>query len=468
MSKLENIGQALKPVSRFVAERYSAAGAHFEQADLMATYSEEMTNPRRPLLVGGLLILVTFFGLGLWAATAPLGSAAMAPGVIVVESNRRTIQHLEGGIVHDILVDDGSEVKAGDVLVRMDDTRAHAQLAILQSDLYSNLAIQARLSAERDGLAAPDFPAELKTKAADPAVAAIMQSQVNQFNARKAAILGQKSILEQRIQQYDEQIVGLKALQTSKEIQLSTIREELKGLAGLLEQGYVTKPRVLALQREEARLVGEAGDHVSAIARSQQGIGEAKLQIFQLEKSRQEEIARDVRDTQARIAEGQQKVVAADDVMHRIEVVAPVAGMVMNLQIHTKGGVVNPGQPLLEIVPAGDKLVVDVQISPMDIDTVHPGQAVSIHVSAADTRTTPVIEGVLETVSADRIVDQRTGMPYYKGRVTIPPEQLARLTGLKLHSGMMAEAMIKRGEQTALSYLLKPMVESFARSFKEK
>ncbi len=468
MNKMEVTPAKSNAVSKFVKNRYTAVGAYFDRADDATLYVEEMNDPKRPLRIGAVLILVTFFGLGTWAALAPLDSAAVAPGIVMVESNRRIIQHLEGGIVHDILVQDGSVVKAGDVLVSLDDTRVKAQLAILQADLDSARATEARLLAERGNLPQIAFPKELTDRSSDLAVKPILEGQVNVFAARRAALEGQKSILEQRIEQFKEQIVGLRALQHSKEIQTRTIKDELSGLTGLLESGYVTKSRVLALEREAARLEGETGDHISAVARSEQGIGEAKLQIFQLEKSRQEEIAKELRDTQARIAEGREKIVATDDVMRRIDLTAPVSGTVMNMQLHTKGGVVAPGAALMEIVPGDDKLVVEVQISPMDIDTVHAGQEVSIHVSAVDTRLVPVINGWLESVSADRYTDQRTGVPYYKGRVTISPDQLDRLGEHKLHSGMAVEAMVNRGGQTALYYMLKPLLSSLARSFKEK
>lgn len=468
MSKVLALAEKLEPVKSALTKRYTAVGDFFERADEAAVYAEEMTDPKKPLRIGGAIILLTFFGLGAWAALAPIDSAAVAPGVVMVESNRRLIQHLEGGIIHDILVVDGSVVKKGDVLVRLDDTRARAQLAILQNDLDAGLTIEARLIAERDNLPAPVFPKELTARRAEPVVAESLQGQQTLFNARKISLQGQKDILEQRIQQYREQIVGLQALEKSKEVQLHTIREELNGLYGLLESGYVTKPRVLALEREAARLEGEMGDHKSSIARSEQGIGEAKLQIFQLEKSRQEDVAKELRDVQTKISEAREKVVAADDVMKRIDVAAPVDGTVMNLQIHTKGGVVAPGAPIMEIVPEADSLVVETQINPMDIDTVRAGQQVALHISAADARLTPVIYGKLDNVSADRMTDQRTGVPYYKGRVVIARDQLDRLgADHQLHSGMMVEAMIERGQQTALHYALKPLLDSLARSFRE-
>jgi HlyD family secretion protein/epimerase transport system membrane fusion protein len=463
-----------KPVtvtSRLVAyaqDRANAVASYFDRSDQAVPYSEKMTDPGQPLRVGAVIILLTFGGVGIWAAFAPIDSAAVAPGVVMVESNRRVIQHLEGGIVRDILVQEGSQVKAGDVLVRLEDTRAKAQLNILLSDLDSNLAVESRLIAERDGRPALIFPQELLDRIGDSSDRSMLTAQENLFHARSAAIAGQKAILEQRIEQFKQQIVGFQALQRSKEQQLATIKDELGGLTGLLEEGYVTKSRVLALQREASRLEGETGDHIASIARAEQGIGEARLQIYQLEKTRQEEVTKELRDVQERVVEAREKVVAADDVMRRIDVIAPVSGTVLNLTVHTKGGVIAPGASMMEIVPENDTLVLEVQISPLDIDTIHVGDQVGIHISAADMRLTPVIFGTLDNISADRVTDQRTGNAYYKGRVLITQAELDRLGEHRLHSGMAVEAMVKRGEQSVLHYLMKPLIDSLSRSFKEK
>jgi len=442
--------------------------APFARSDLNALDVGGLTDTHRPLVIGGIIIAVTFFGFGLWAAIAPIDSAAIASGYLTVQSNRRTIQHLEGGIVQEIFAKDGMAVNAGDVLIRLDETRAKAQTDILLADLDSQIATEARLLAERDGQPEPVFPEELLKRQAAPAIAAILAGQRNVFDTRVAALNGQKSILEQRIGQFNEQISGLRALVTAKGTQARLINEELKDLSGLLERGYVTKTRVLALEREAARLQGERAEHIAAIARSEQGIGEARLQSFQLEKARQEEIARELRDVQARIAELRERMIASNDMLRRIDIVAPVSGTVMDLAVHTTGGVIAPGAPIMDIVPLNDVLVVEVQINPMDVDTIRPGSEVALRVSTADARKTPVITGILENISADRTVDQRSGIAYYKGRVVIPTEQRERLGTLTLRSGMQVEALINRGEQTALQYALKPLTEAFAKSFRER
>lgn len=422
----------------------------------------------RPLRIGMIIILVTFFGFGLWAATAPLDSAAQAPGVVVSESSRRVIQHLEGGIVREIRVDDGQEVKEGDVLIRLDDTRAKAQLGIVQADLDLQQAIRARLLAERDGMKDITFPDDLLKRAAkDPSVASIIAGQKNLFSARIASLRGQHDILEQRIGQLNEQVAGLRSEVTSKSEQGHLIKEELTDQNGLLENGYTTKTRVLALRREAARLEGELGDHLATIAKTEQNIGETRLQMLQVEKQHQEEVARDLRDAQARVTEDTEKQIASVDVLNRIDIRAPVTGTVLNLQVHTAGGVVAPGAALMEIVPANDELVVDAQVNPLDIDTVHTGQEVALHISTVGARLIPVIYGRLDNVSADRITDQKSGHSYYKAKITISKEQLDRLGDVRLHNGMAVEAMITRGSQTALHYAIKPLLESLTRSFRE-
>lgn len=441
---------------------------YFERSDRHLPSAEAMEDYRPPLIAGAAVIVVTFFGLGLWAALAPIDSAALAPGVVTVENHRRVVQHLEGGIIRDLLVREGSRVEAGDILVRLDDIRARAQLSILRNDYDATQALEARLIAERDDLAEPEFPEELLQRAAtDPAILEIVTSQRNIFGARQASVESQISILRQRSAQFNQQIAGLQALEQSKKSQIDLINQELVGLRELLKDGYVTVTRVLALEREASRLEGERGDHVAGIARARQGIGEADMQILQLRKARQEEVTRELREVQGRLAEVREQMLAADDALRRIDIMAPVSGTVLNMAFHTPGGVVGPGAPILEIVPVDDQLVIDVQISPMDIDTIQAGQNVTVRISTVDARNTPVIEGTLRSVSPDSITDPRTGMTYYRGIVSLDEEALAELGDLRLQAGMPVEAMINRGERSALSYAIKPLFDSLARSFKE-
>ena len=430
--------------------------------------SEDMINYRGPLVVGAVVIGFTFFGLGAWATFAQIDSAALAPGVVTVENNRRVVQHLEGGIIQDLLVREGSTVNAGDVLVRLDDIRARAQLGILRNNYNATQALEARLLAERNGAETLTFPKELLDRAQNhPEVPKILKSQRDIFEARKASIRGQISILNQRVGQFGEQIAGLQALEKSKETQIRLIKQELEGLRDLLKDGYVTITRVLALEREASRLEGERGDHLAGIARARQGIGEAEMQILQLQKTRAEEVTKELREVEGRLAETRERLLAAEDTFERIDVLAPVSGTVLNLAFHSPGGVIGPGEKILEIVPNEDKLVVEVRISPADIDSVHAGQDVALRVSTVDARFTPVIEGTLKSVSADSLSDPKSGAAYYRGVVTLGAEAIAELGDTTLQAGMPVEAQISRGQRSVLSYAVKPLTDSLARSFKE-
>ena len=425
-------------------------------------------DPFRPMIWGVGLIAFTVIGLGGWSSVARVDSAALATGTIAVESNRRTIQHLEGGIVQEILVREGSVVREGDVLIRLDPTRTRAQATIFQSEFDAQTAIAARLNAERESRRQIEFPSGLLARTSDPSVREIVETQRSLFEARMAALLGQRSILEQRVQQIAEQISGLRALERSKREQTRLIQEELRSLEGLLADAIVTRTRVLALQREASRLEGEIGEHVAAIARSQQAVGETRLQILQLERQRQEEIATQLRDTQSRIFQLREQLATADDAQRRIEIVAPIDGTVLNLQVFTTGGVIAPGAPIMNIVPSNDRFIVEAQIAPTEIDTVRPGLDVTLRFSTVGSRLVPTIRGTLEDISPDRLTDQRTGLSFYMGRIHIPPEEANRLAGLlNLHAGMPVEVMINRGDRTILQYLIEPLRQTVTRSLRE-
>jgi HlyD family type I secretion membrane fusion protein len=424
-------------------------------------------NPWPTLLTAGVIIFGSF-GLGaVWLGMAPLDSATIASGVVAVESNRRTIQHLEGGIVREILVKDGQLVNEGDVLLRLDPIRARTQMNVVQNEMDSVLAIEARLTAEQSGAARIVFPPELTARKGEPILDSVMRTQELIFAARKEALDGQKAILQQRINQLNEQIAGLRSLEQSKKQQNLLIRDELNGLKTLLDEGHVTKSRVLALQREESRLQGEAGDHVSSIVRTQQAVNEARLQLLQSEKARQEEIATQLRDVQSRILEQRERVIAARDVLARVDVTAPSSGAVLGLTAFTIGGVIQPGAPILSIVPQDDPLIVEAQINAPDASLLHVGQTATLIIVGAEARVLPSIEGVLVSISADRQVDQRTGASVFQAKIEIPKEELKRLGTFKLTAGLPVEVLIKRGERTAIQYLTQPLTDRLNRAFRE-
>ena len=430
-----------------------------------------LTNARKPVLVGILIILVAFVGFGGWAAIAPIDSGAIATGVVAVESGRQTIQHLEGGIIKQILVRDGDHVKAGDVLVRLDGARARAESALIQGQLDLAEAIYARLIAERDGLSEPQFPAELLARAAAPEVAAVIAGQSNVFKARQSVWTGQKDILRQQIPQYEEQIKGYQAIEASKQAQLKLVESELSDLNGLLKKGLVPRSRVLALEREGNELGGQRGEAIAEAARARQGIAEASRKILEIDYQRQEDISKDFNSVQGQLSDLRQKLVAATDVVGRLDIIAPIDGTVTNLQVHTLGGVIGPSTKMMEIVPTNDKLIVEAEVSPMDIDTVHAGQEVALRVSLAGGRLLPVIYGKLDEVSADRMEVLSSsgvaGRSYYQARISIAPADVAPLGDIKLRVGMPVEAMITRGSHTALHYAVKPFLDSIFKAFRE-
>ena len=425
------------------------------------------TDTRPYILTGLLIIAIMFGGLGTWAALASLTGAIIAPGVVIVDSNRKTIQHLQGGSVAEIRVRDGDFVQAGDLLVRLDDTQARARLGIVESRLDILRARQDRLLAEQHGDDSVTFSPELSTRQNDRKIADIVNNQKAIFDARRISIQGQVDIQNQRINQLREQIRGLNALRESKGRQVALIEDELKGLRELFAQGFAPRTRILALERTGEQLNGERSQHLTDIARAQEGISEAQLQIVQLRKTFTESVVSEVEDVQNDIFSAQQEQVAARDVVDHIEIRAPIAGVVVGMDVHTVGGVITPGQPILNIVPEGDKLVIEARIRPQDIDKVAIGQTAFIRLSAFDLRTTPELAGSVVTVSADSLSDPKTDTSYYVARVQIPDEEMGRLGSLRLVPGMPAEVFIQTGERTAISFLMKPLQDGLARTFRE-
>ena len=425
------------------------------------------SNTRPYILLGMAIVLLLFGGLGAWAAIAELSGAVIANGVIAVSSKRQTVQHLEGGIIAELLVRDHEIVEAGQLLIRLDDTRAGVTLGIINGRLDLLSAQAARLMAERNGQPLVDFPAFLTDRAEDPTVVAIMDGQIELFEARRLALEGETEILTQRISQLGDQVRGLEAQQSAKDRQIALITEELAGLDRLFRQGLVPRTRILELQRAAERLRGEVGEHVAEIARTGTQIGETRLQIIQLQRAFGEQAVEELRDVQAQIFDLEQQQAAALDEMRRLDIRAPKAGAVVGLSVHTIGGVVAPGQPLMDIVPEEDELVVEAQVAPEDIDKIAGGLDAFVRLSAFDMRTTPELGGTVFSASADRLMDETTGMPYYLIGVRIPESELERLEGLSLVPGMPAEVFIKTGERTAMSYLVKPLTDSLEHVFRE-
>ena len=423
----------------------------------------------RPVVIVGLLIVGVFFGgLGGWASVAPLSSAAIAPGILSVESNRKTVQHLEGGLIESIYVREGEQVQAGQVLVRLDNTRAHANLEQLISRYRGAVAQEARLIAERDGSDETGFADILTASSDNPEVVEIMSGERSIFEARQQSLRAQAAIIEQRVSQYEEEIRGLQGQIESEVTRLELIGEEIASHQALVEKKLSGTQQLMALKREQAEITGERSRHVSAIARVKQNIAEERLKILGLDTSQINEVVSELREVQTTMFDLEERIRAAEDVLMRTEIKSPLSGTIVDLQIHTDGGVITPGAPLMDIVPSNERLVIQAQVNPEDIDSVQPGLSAQVVLTAFDRRNVAPLEGKVVSVSADRLVDEQTGQPFFLARIELPDTQGANETALELYPGMQAEVMIITGQRTALEYLLRPFTRTFDRALREE
>jgi len=426
-------------------------------------------NASGPVATGLVLIALAFGGFGTWTALAPLNSAAIAPGIVSAETRNKTIQHLEGGIIHEIIVSEGDAVEAGQVLMRLDDTRARTTLERLEGQYLALLASAARLLAERDNKEVLTFPQSLMDRKDDPEVQDILSGQTALFEARRATIEGRISILRRRIAQSQEEVAGLKAQVSAERRRLELLNDEIESLQKLVAKGHASKQRMLALQREAVEVEGNLGEHRAMIARAKQSIGEAELQIIQLGTDRLNEVVSEYRDTQTRIFDLEDRLYAARDTLARLAIKAPRDGVVVGLNYVTSGGVVTPGAAILDIVPKDDRLVVEAKVKPEDIDVVHAGMTAQVMLTAYKQRNTPLVEGKVVSVSADRITEPQTGLAYFLARIHVDADAIAALeAGIELYPGMPAEVLIETGERTAFDYMLSPVTSSLRRSFLEE
>lgn len=422
---------------------------------------------KKPKLIGLLILFVTFGMFGTWAVLAPLDSAALAPGVVTVKTYRKTIQHLEGGIVEQINVRDGDQVEAGEVLLVLDDTQARAELGIVRGQMIAAQALEARLKAERDQQEKIKFPDTFDEQ--DKRVEEAVLSERQVFQARMNSHLGEIEVLEQRMTQIDEQIKGLDAVIRSKKELMASYQDEIQELSELLSDGFVDKQRLRDFERRVSELDGAMADHRSSIAQAKMKQGETRLSILQLKKDFHTEVVNQLSEVQSTLFDLRERERALMDRVERTEVRAPEAGMVLGMTVHTVGGVVQSGAPILDIVPAASDLVIEAQVSPIDIDRVSVGKLADIRFSAFKSATTPVIEGQVEQISADRLTNEETGMPYYLARVELTEEGRSNLeaANLVLVPGMPSEVLINTGERTLLEYLVQPATNAFARSLIE-
>ena len=426
------------------------------------------TKPEVKYVVVAGTFIISFFlmGFSLWSTHAPLNSAAIAPGYIAVEKGRKSISHLEGGILQQLSVAEGDAVKAGQPLIRLSDTNSNATLDLLRSRHMLAQALEARLESEYEGLTALQFPKALVDRE-DENIKEILENQKKIFKTRQDAINQRKAILNQRVGQLREEITGLKEQIKSEEGRLALIKEEIDVLKDMLKKGLTPKSRLLMLQRREYEIQGRRSMHKSQIARARQSIGETKLRVAEIYTTRNSEVAEQLRAARADIYDLNQRLKAAADVQQRTEILSPINGTVVNLKANTLGGVIRPGETLMEIVPLNERLLVEAKLEPSDIDVVHAGMEAKIRLTAFSQRTTAPEDGVIESVSADHIMDESTGKTYYLARIAIYSSPLQREGKEPLRPGMEAEVMIDTGARTLVEYMFEPLIRSFNRAFRE-
>ncbi|MEQ8824382.1 MAG: HlyD family type I secretion periplasmic adaptor subunit [Filomicrobium sp.] len=421
-----------------------------------------------PYTVIGYGIIFLVFGVfGAWSALAKLESAVIASGSVTVESNRKRIQHFEGGIVREILVKETQAVNKGDVLFRLDPLQAQAQAEMLNGQIDAALALEARLIAERQKAEKITFPQELIDRAAKLSTRKYMIDQEQQFKERRASIGAQANILDSRIEQLGRTIAGLEALKASTEGQIKSIKEEYEKVASLAKRGYYPVNRLKSMEREIYSLEGRLGQTIADIARNENGIGEAKLQIIHTKQKFQEEVIEGLREVRVQLPELRERIRMAHDVVKRLEIRAPLSGVVQNLQVHTIGGVVRAGEPMLELVPINDSLRIEVRINPVDINHVEIGSPTEVRFPGFKSRTLPLILGQIRSVSPDRLVDQATNEPYYLGIVEVQDSQIPAEYKGSLTAGMPADLFIATGERTVADYLLSPFTDVARKSLRE-
>ena len=426
----------------------------------------------RRLRLGGIAaVAVIFGGIGLWAALAPLSSAAIGSGVISVEKYRKTVQHLEGGIIREIKVRDGDLVTKDQVLLTLDDTQPKAQLEVLRGQLFAALAREARLVAQRDGLARVAFPKELADAGTDARAADAMRVQVQTFTVRKQAHDGEVTLYQRQIQQLHAKTTGLTAQKKSREQLVASYESERVDFEELLKQGYAERQRVREMERNVAQSEGQRGSLISDLAATELQMSETRVKIVQLSKELQRDVAKEFVEVQSDLSAAREKLRSLQDTVERTVVRAPDAGMVLGLAVHTIGAVVRPGERMLDIVPQNEKLVIEAQLSPQDIDQVRIGQLAEVRFPSFKKRDLPRVDGRLISVSADRLMDDNDGrkVPYYLARVEISSEGLQALTNAKLAllPGMPVEVLVNTGDRTVLQYLVSPLSDTVARSFKQ-
>lgn len=423
---------------------------------------------RRPALAGYLVIILGFVVLGTWSAVAKLAGDVVAPGVVTLESGRKIIQHYESGIVAKILVHEGQHVTKGQVLFVLDDTSARANATAIQNQLYALLAQEARLIAERDGAQQVSFPPQLINNKADEIVKDAIIDENKQFIEQRAALAGEVDILNSKIQQFKTQIQGISDEKTAAKTQLGYINSELGGLRDLLARNLVQKTRVLSLESDKAKLEGLVGQADADIEKAKEDIGGAHLQAQQLHKKFSEDVSKRLIEVRQKLAEMRENMRIAENVLDRTKIRAPRTGTIQNVQVTTIGGVIKPGEPLAELIPDNEDLIIDAQVSPGDVDSVQTGTQAEVMLAAFHGYTLPLIMGRVDTVSRDRIINPQTKTAYYLARVRVDKKDVPSIVRHRIMAGMPAEITVPTAAQTVISYLTHSLRSEASSAFREK
>lgn len=434
--------------------------------------SKRAFEPRRSIrlhtAVGSLAVLLLIGGVGGWAAATDVSGALIAQGSVVVDSNVKKVQHPTGGVIGALNVRNGEAVRAGDVVVRLEETMLRANLGIVVNALDELSARAARLESERDGRDDVMFRSDFLARAAEPNVARVINGERRLFVLRRTARAGVKQQLEQRIAQLDQEARGLTAQEQAKAKEIVLIERELDGVKELWEKKLIPLNRLTVLEREATRLEGERAQLIASAAQSRGKVAEIGLQIIQIDQDLASEVSKELREIDAKTSEYSERRIAAEDQLRRIDIRAPQDGIVHELNVHTVGGVVGPGEQIMLIVPANDALTIEAKVAPQDIDQVRIGQAAALRFTAFSARATPEIDGVVSRVSADTTTEPRSGAVYFTVRIALSAEQIARLGAVRLVPGMTVEAFIKTDERTVASYLIKPLGDQLMRAFRER
>jgi len=455
MALLDAAGRGIRPA-------YPTAGKP------VATDGAPTDSIRKISLAGWLIVAIFFGGIGSWAMTAPLHGAVVGNAVIKIEGNRKSVQHLDGGIVKEMRIKEGDKVNFGDVLIVLDETQARAEYDVLSQQYLVLRATEVRLLTELDRGSTLVMPGDLKVRSEDTYVKSVWNGQVSQFESRLAAIEGQRNVIREKINQLGSQIVGAEAQVKAFTNQISSVHAEAKDIAPLVERGLIARPRILQLERSAFGLEGQIADANANIAKARQAIAEQQQQIAQLDNDRMTDITKELRDTQAKMLEVIPKALSAKAILSRMEIRAPYAGRVVALAVFSVGGVVQRGEKILDIVPDQDSLTIEAQIAVEDISDIKPNMRAEVHLTAYKQRIVPIIHGDVIQISADRLVDPKTNNPYYTAYVRVDEGELAAMPNIKLYPGMPATVMIPTIQRTAFDYIVGPLVMSFNHAFRQR